>query len=38
MWDNEQDLRIKMCIDITDEDFRHIHHELGHKFYSARLQ
>jgi peptidyl-dipeptidase A len=31
--DNEQDLRIKMCIDITDEDFRTIHHELGHNFY-----
>jgi peptidyl-dipeptidase A len=22
-----------MCIDITDEDFRTIHHELGHNFY-----
>jgi peptidyl-dipeptidase A len=27
------DLRIKMCIDITDEDFVTIHHELGHNFY-----
>jgi peptidyl-dipeptidase A len=31
--DNVNDLRIKMCIDITDEDFRTIHHELGHNFY-----
>lgn len=27
------DLRIKMCIDITAEDFTTIHHELGHNFY-----
>jgi peptidyl-dipeptidase A len=27
------DLRIKMCININDEDFRTIHHELGHNFY-----
>ena len=27
------DLRIKMCIDITDEYFVTIHHELGHNFY-----
>jgi peptidyl-dipeptidase A len=34
-WDvnNVEDLRIKMCIDITDEDFNTIHHELGHNFY-----
>ena len=31
--DNENDLRIKMCIDITAEDFSTIHHELGHNFY-----
>jgi peptidyl-dipeptidase A len=31
--DNVNDLRIKMCIDITDEDFATIHHELGHNFY-----
>jgi peptidyl-dipeptidase A len=31
--DNADDLRIKMCIDITDEDFRTVHHELGHNFY-----
>ncbi|MGZ5430955.1 MAG: M2 family metallopeptidase, partial [Thermoanaerobaculia bacterium] len=27
------DLRIKMCIDVTAEDFNTIHHELGHNFY-----
>ena len=28
------DLRFKMCIDQTGEDFTVIHHELGHDFYS----
>jgi peptidyl-dipeptidase A len=31
--DNKDDLRIKMCIQITEEDFRVVHHELGHNFY-----
>jgi peptidyl-dipeptidase A len=31
--DLEEDLRIKMCIDPTAEDFTTIHHELGHNFY-----
>jgi peptidyl-dipeptidase A len=31
--DNLEDLRIKMCIQPTDEDFKTIHHELGHNFY-----
>jgi peptidyl-dipeptidase A len=31
--DNVEDLRIKLCIDITAEDFTVIHHELGHNFY-----
>ena len=31
--DTKDDLRIKMCIDITGEDFSVIHHELGHNFY-----
>jgi peptidyl-dipeptidase A len=31
--DNDNDLRIKMCIDITGDDFNVIHHELGHNFY-----
>jgi peptidyl-dipeptidase A len=28
------DLRFKMCIDQTEEDFTTIHHELGHNFYA----
>ena len=31
--DFDQDLRVKMCIDITAEYFSIIHHELGHNFY-----
>jgi peptidyl-dipeptidase A len=31
--DTQQDLRVKMCIEVNDEDFRTIHHELGHNFY-----
>src|SRR5689334_8075651 len=31
--DNKEDLRLKMCIQVRDEDFRTIHHELGHNFY-----
>jgi peptidyl-dipeptidase A len=31
--DYKDDLRIKMCIQTTEEDFRTIHHELGHNFY-----
>ena len=34
-WDIDavDDLRLKMCIQITGEDFMTIHHELGHNFY-----
>ncbi len=34
-WDIDyvDDLRIKMCIDITAEDFVTVHHELGHNYY-----
>jgi len=34
-WDIDwkDDLRIKMCIDITAEDFTTVHHELGHNYY-----
>jgi len=32
--DNAEDVRIKMCIDQTAEDFTVIHHELGHDFYA----
>jgi peptidyl-dipeptidase A len=31
--DNKDDLRLKMCIQIREEDFVTIHHELGHNFY-----
>jgi peptidyl-dipeptidase A len=31
--DSENDIRIKMCIEITGDDFRTIHHELGHNYY-----
>jgi peptidyl-dipeptidase A len=31
--DAEEDVRIKMCIQPTEEDFNTIHHELGHNFY-----
>ena len=31
--DSLEDVRIKMCIDTTEEDFTAIHHELGHNFY-----
>ncbi len=31
--DNQHDVRIKMCININEEDFTTIHHELGHNFY-----
>ena len=36
--DMEADLRIKMCIDQTGEDFTTIHHELGHNFYQRAYQ
>ncbi len=34
-WDIDwkDDLRIKMCIQVTGEDFTTIHHELGHNYY-----
>lgn len=31
--DGKDDLRIKMCINTNAEDFRTIHHELGHNYY-----
>jgi peptidyl-dipeptidase A len=31
--DYDDDVRIKMCIKITGEDFATIHHELGHNYY-----
>ena len=34
-WDVDAvtDLRLKMCVQVTGEDFLTIHHELGHNFY-----
>ena len=31
--DAQDDLRIKMCIEINAEDFQTVHHELGHNYY-----
>ncbi|MDA9908897.1 M2 family metallopeptidase [Gammaproteobacteria bacterium] len=31
--DDQDDLRIKMCIDKNAEEFKTVHHELGHNFY-----
>lgn len=31
--DNQDDIRIKMCIKMNGEDFVTIHHELGHNYY-----
>jgi peptidyl-dipeptidase A len=31
--DSRDDLRVKMCTRINDEDFVTVHHELGHNFY-----
>jgi peptidyl-dipeptidase A len=36
--DNADDLRIKMCIDPTAEDFTTVHHELGHDFYAREYK
>ena len=34
-WDLDwgDDIRIKMCIHVNEDDFRTIHHELGHNYY-----
>jgi peptidyl-dipeptidase A len=31
--DYEKDVRLKMCIQINEEDFTTVHHELGHNYY-----
>ncbi|MGZ4813588.1 MAG: M2 family metallopeptidase [Terriglobales bacterium] len=36
--DTKKDVRLKMCIQIRDEDFRTIHHELGHNYYQMAYQ
>src|SRR4029078_3400586 len=29
----EKDVRLKMCVQISEEDFTTVHHELGHNYY-----
>jgi peptidyl-dipeptidase A len=36
--DNKDDLRIKVCLRVTEEDFRTVHHELGHNFYQRAYE
>jgi peptidyl-dipeptidase A len=36
--DAQDDLRIKMCTEVNAEDFRTIHHELGHNYYQRAYQ
>jgi peptidyl-dipeptidase A len=36
--DSKNDVRIKMCLQVTGEDFVTIHHELGHNFYQRAYQ
>jgi len=36
--DNQEDVRLKMCIEITDVDFVTIHHELGHNYYQRAYE
>ncbi len=36
--DSKNDLRVKMCIQVTGEDFVVVHHELGHNFYQRAYQ
>ncbi|HZT76891.1 MAG TPA: M2 family metallopeptidase [Vicinamibacterales bacterium] len=36
--DTQNDVRIKMCIEPTAEDFTTIHHELGHNFYQRAYE
>lgn len=31
--DNDQDVRLKVCIHVNADDFTTVHHELGHNFY-----
>ncbi|HXD33935.1 MAG TPA: M2 family metallopeptidase [Pyrinomonadaceae bacterium] len=31
--DFEKDVRLKMCVEINEEDFTTVHHELGHNYY-----
>ena len=31
--DNRDDVRLKMCIQVNQDDFNTVHHELGHTYY-----
>jgi peptidyl-dipeptidase A len=31
--DNREDVRLKMCIQVNQDDFNTVHHELGHTYY-----
>lgn len=36
--DSRDDIRIKMCTHVNAEDFRTVHHELGHNYYQRAYQ
>src|SRR3989344_5630036 len=36
--DDKDDIRIKMCTKVNADDFRTIHHELGHNYYQRAYQ
>jgi peptidyl-dipeptidase A len=36
--DDRNDVRIKMCTKVNDDDFRTLHHELGHNYYQRAYQ
>ncbi|GJL98091.1 MAG: peptidase M2 [Hyphobacterium sp.] len=36
--DARDDIRIKMCTNVNAEDFRTVHHELGHNYYQRAYQ
>jgi peptidyl-dipeptidase A len=36
--DDKDDIRIKMCMRVNEEDFRVVHHELGHNIYQRAYQ
>ncbi|MBU1377042.1 MAG: M2 family metallopeptidase [Alphaproteobacteria bacterium] len=36
--DDKNDIRIKMCTKVDGEDFRTVHHELGHNYYQRAYQ
>jgi peptidyl-dipeptidase A len=36
--DARDDIRIKMCIHVNEDDFKTVHHELGHNYYQRAYQ